>query len=174
MTTRKIINPKDDSLMQQLFSFYCAFRGINLDEKVIFDLSELNWLFPLLVLPISVHIQKTKSEFISPKNSKVKSYLETVKFPHGASSVSKFQKLFNYIPIAVLKRDDSSREKERIESCFLEMIYKILKPTIAAKNAVYYPLTELITNIFEHSKRNEGYVFAQYYPKKEFPRFMYC
>jgi hypothetical protein len=82
--------------------------------------------------------------------------------------VSKFQKLFNYIPIAVLKRGDSSREKERVESCFLEMIYKILKPTIAAKNAVYYPLTELVTNIFEHSKVGEGYVFAQYYPKKNF------
>ena len=168
MKIKKIINPKDDSLIQQLFSFYCVFRGIDPNEKVSFDLSELNWLFPLLVLPISAHIQKTKSEFIFPQDSKVRSYLDIVKFPSGVSSVSKLQELRSYIPIAVLKRDDDSREKERTESCFLEMISKILKPTNAAKNAVYYPITELVTNIFEHSKRSEGYVFAQYYPKKKF------
>lgn len=168
MITKKIINPQNDSLIRQLYSFYCAFKGMTPNEKATFDLSKLNWLFPLLVLPISAHIQKTKSEFVPPQNSKVNSYLEIVRFPNGTSSVSKFQKLKNYIPIAVLRRNNDVREKEKLESCFSEMIYKILKPTVATQNAVYYPLLELTTNIFDHSKRDEGYIFAQYYPKKNF------
>jgi hypothetical protein len=51
---------------------------------------------------------------------------------------------------------------------FAEMVYKVLKPNAQVKDAVYYPITELVDNIFEHSKTKEGYVFAQYYPFKDF------
>lgn len=164
----KVTNPKNDSLIQQLVAFYLVFKSIVPKEKINFDLSQLNWLFPLLILPISAYIQETKSKFILPKDSDVVSYLRTIHFPEGISSVSEFQKILTYIPIGVLGRKDNFKERGKLESCFAEMIYKVLKPTVAAQNAIYYPLTELVTNIFEHSKKGIGYVFAQYYPKKKF------
>ena len=37
-----------------------------------------------------------------------------------------------------------------------------------AINAIYYPIEELVGNIFEHSKSDEGFIFGQYYPNKEY------
>lgn len=168
MRTVKIINPKDDSLIQQLVALYSVFKNITQKERVNFDFSELKWLFPLLVLPTSVYIKETQSGFIPPTDSKVNSYLKTICFPKGISQVAELQKRSSYIPIGVLEKKGDSQEKEKLESCFAEMIYKILEPTVAAQSAVYYPLTELVTNIFEHSKKDVGYIFGQYYPKKNF------
>jgi len=36
------------------------------------------------------------------------------------------------------------------------------------KNGLYYPITELVTNIFEHSKQETGFIFGQFYPKKNY------
>lgn len=164
----QVKNPKNNSLIQQLAVFYSIFKNISPNERVNFNLSQLNWLFPLVILPISAYIKETKSQFILPQNPQVASYLKTVRFPEGVCSVSELQKLLNYTPIGILKKREDFKEQEKLGSCFAEMIYKILKPTVAAQNAVYYPLTELMTNIFEHSKKDIGYIFGQYYPKKEF------
>lgn len=48
------------------------------------------------------------------------------------------------------------------------MILQVLKPALGATSAVYYPISELVTNIFDHSNSNAGYIFGQYYPKKNF------
>ena len=48
------------------------------------------------------------------------------------------------------------------------MIYNVLGSVSGAKNAVYYPITELVTNIFDHSKQNKGFIFGQFYPKKNY------
>lgn len=167
MKVIKVVNPKNDSLFQQLVAFYSIFKNIPPNETINFDLSQLQWAFPLLILPISAHIQNTKSKFIVPKSSQVASYLSAIRFPEAVSSVLEFQKMLSYIPLSILKRDNP-KERGKIESCFAEMVYKVLKPTVAAQNAIYYPLTELVTNIFEHSKEDIGYLFGQYYPKKEF------
>lgn len=167
MKVVKVINPKSDSLFQQLVAFYSTFKNVPPNEAINFDLSQLQWVFPLLILPISAHIQDTKSKFIAPKSSQVASYLSAIRFTEGVSSVSEFQKILSYIPLSILKRNNH-KERGKIESCFAEMVYKILKPTVAVQNAIYYPLTELVTNIFEHSKKDVGYLFGQYYPKKEF------
>lgn len=168
MKTIKVNKPKNNSLIQQLVAFYLTFRNISPKERVNFDLSQLNWLSPFLILPISTHIQETKSKFITPQNPNVISYLKKINFPDGVISVSEFQKFLTYIPISILKRGDDLQEKEKLVSCFAETIYKVLKPATIVYNAIYYPITELVTNIFEHSKKDIGYIFAQYYPQKEF------
>lgn len=167
MKTLKAHNPKDESLLQQLIALYSTFRNLSPNERVEFNLEDLEWVFPLLILPISSYIRDTKSTFKLPKDQSPTFYLQTIQFPEGVTSVSEFQKIKNYIPIGVLQAKDRV-ERERLETCFAEMIYKILKPTVAVENAIYLPLTELITNIFDHSKKEEGYVFGQYYPTKGF------
>jgi len=146
-----------------LISLYSTFKNLSVDERVEFNLGELNWVFPLLILPVAAHIKETKSIFNWPRDSKLLDYLQAIRFPDGVTSVLEFQKIKNYIPIGILQEKDKV-ERERLETYFAEMIYKVLKPTVAVENAIYLPLTELITNIFEHSKKEKGYVFGQYYP----------
>ena len=55
-----------------------------------------------------------------------------------------------------------------MESLFSQMIYKILGSVPGAQNAVHYPITEIVTNIFDHSKQDMGFIFGQFYPKKSY------
>lgn len=162
-----IRQPKSDSLIGQLKTVYQIFSQIKQKEKVNFDLTNLAWVYPLLILTISAYIHDTGSKYILPADEDVLSYLNTVYFPKGISSVSVFKRGLNYIPISLLKREDRV-QRERLESLFSMMVYKSLKAIPGTQNAVYYPITELVTNIFEHSKEDRGWIFAQFYPKKNF------
>ncbi len=155
--------PKNESLRSQLISLYLTFKDMS--GQIQFDLSEINWLFPLLILPIASYIQDTGSKFISPSDPGVSSYLKTVKFPAGIDSSSGVQKEKSYIPVVVLRKN---QERERLKNVFADMVYRVLEPAADAKNAFYYPISELVDNIFYHSKEEKGYLFAQHYPKKGF------
>ena len=171
---KNIVIPKtnNSSLIAQLGSFYNAFKNITFGEKVIIDASSLNWAHPLLILPISAYINETRSEINTDDcNGNIKSYLEMIKFPKGVNSISSFQKQIQkyktYIPISVLHKE-STVDRERLESLFSEKIYEILGNIPGAENAVFYPISELITNIFEHSKKEQGFIFGQFYPSKKY------
>lgn len=162
-----IVRNTNNSLAGQLVSLYNAFRDVKENEKVTFDLSGLKWINPLLILPITSHCEKEECDYVLPDNE-AGSYLDTVRFPIGVDSVSEFQKLKNYIPITVLKKDSGLEKRERLENCFQEMVHKKVDPGEIAANAILYPIAELVTNIFEHSKKNKGWVFAQWYERKEY------
>lgn len=160
--------PKSDSLIDQLAVVYQVFSQIKQNEEINFDLSNLNWVSPLLILPVSAHIHESGSKYIPPSDNKVLSYLNTICFPNGVSSVSAFRQFSkNYIPLGLLRREDRIG-RERLETLFSKMVYESLRAIPGIENAVYYPITELVTNIFEHSKKDEGWIFAQLYPKKSF------
>jgi hypothetical protein len=167
---KKVIvpQPKNDSLIAQLAALYKTFKDIPPKESLEFDLSNLSWFCPLIVLPLSAYIDTTNSKHIKSQNQ---SYLDTIKFPHGVDSISSFeqqiQRYKTFIPISVLRRE-KGQERERLESLFIGMVYKIIGSVPGAQNAVYYPLAELITNIFDHSKQNVGFIFGQFYPKKNY------
>jgi len=59
-------------------------------------------------------------------------------------------------------------DRERLEALFSEKIYETLGSISGAQNAVCYPIAELATNIFEHSKKDLGFIFGQFYPKKDY------
>jgi len=162
--------PKNDSLVAQLESLYRTFLDISPGEKVNFDLSLLDWAYPLLILPISAYINNTKSDYVI-SNSPIKSHLERVNFPQGVDSVSLFQKHIQrnkkYIPITVLKRGVGA-SKEELEALFIEKIYGVLGNVSGARSALFYPITELATNIFDHSKKDMGFIFSQFYPSKNY------
>ena len=171
---RNVVVPqiKSYSLVGQLKSLYETFKNATPKENLNFDLSQLDFACPLLILPICSYLNTTKSEFVISEGSKIKSYLDTINFPKGTSSVPSFRQKIqankNYIPISVLMREGAV-ERERLEGLFSTMVYKAIDVSSieGVRNAVYYPISELITNIFEHSKENQGFVFGQFYPKKE-------
>jgi len=169
---KKIIIPKpqNDSLVAQLESLYRTFINIRPRENLNFDLSSLAWVCPLLILPISAYINNTQSD-CEINNSPIKSYLERIAFPGGIDSISLFQQRIqkhkSFIPISILKKDAGS-SRERLEALFEEKIYNILGNVSGAQSAVCYPIAELVTNIFEHSKKDAGFIFGQFYPAKNY------
>ena len=54
-----------------------------------------------------------------------------------------------------------------MNQCFL-ILYTNSSGLSGTRSAIYYPITELVTNIFEHSKDDTGFILGQYYPKKEY------
>lgn len=161
-----IPKPDNDSLISQFGAFYKTFKSVNFGEKLEFDLSLIDWACPLLILPISAYISETQSE-TKVASCSIKSYLETIGFPKGVDSVSSFERHKTYIPISVLHKE-AVDERERLESLFSEKIYEVLGNIPGAQNAVCYPIAELATNIFEHSKKEAGFIFGQFYPQKEY------
>jgi hypothetical protein len=163
--------PQGNSLVSQLGSLYKTFSGFAPGEDLNFDFSLINFAFPLFLLPISAYINSTNSVFkVNPK-SEVESYLRTISFPRGVDSIPSFlrkiQKNKNYIPISILKKDNVA-SRDRMEALFSEQIYKILGSVSGAQDAIIYPISELVTNIFEHSKQDKGYIFSQFYPAKDY------
>jgi len=168
----KVIVPKlkSDSFVAQLESLYKTFANIQLRQNVNFDLSLLDWVCPLLILPISAYINDTRSN-CEINNSSIKSYLEKIVFPNGIGSISLFQQRAqrnkSFTPISVLKKE-AGTSRERLGALFMEKTYKMLGNVSGAQNAICYPIAELVTNIFEHSKKDVGFVFGQLYPTKNY------
>ena len=166
-----ILKPKNDSLVAQLASLYRALKGINPNEQINFDLCNLTWACPLLVLPLSAYINSTNSE-VKIDECEIYDYLESINFPEGIDSISEFKQTVrsrkSYIPISVLRRE-KDEDREKLGSMFSDIIYKALDKTpTGTRNAIYQPISELVTNIFEHSKQNAGYIFGQLYPPKNY------
>lgn len=166
-----IFDQKSDNLIQQFGSLYSIFRNVKKDEEIHFDISKTRWLCPIIVLPVAAYIAKTNSTFTQSENKTTEAYLKTIHFPKGISSATEFEQYVQetkpYVPISILERNKGA-ERENLESMFSSLIYRLLGSITGAQNAVYYPIAELVTNIFEHSKNDVGFIFGQYYPKKEY------
>jgi len=172
---RNVIVPKlkSISLIGQLSSLYATFQNSSPDEDLNFDLNQLAFTGPLLTLPICSYLKTTKSNYSISDNSPIKSYLDTIEFPGGVNSIPEFkeqiQKEKNYIPISILHREKPV-ERERLEGLFSAMVYKTVNKleTAGIQSAIYYPIAELVANIFDHSKEDKGFIFGQFYPSKNF------
>lgn len=170
---REVIIPKiqGDSLTAQLLSLYGAFKNSIASESLTFNFRDISWTCPLLLLPLSAYINTTNSGFIIEDGHKNKSYLEAINFPQGVNSVSQFEQQIHkhktYIPISMLKKQ-AGAERERLESQFASMISRSLREYPGVKDAIYYPISELVANIFDHSKEQVGYLFGQQYPTKQY------
>lgn len=166
-----INNPKNDDLVQQFGMLYSVLKDSKFGDEINFDLSNTHWLCPIIILPIAAYIVKTGSVYVKSQDQTVNNYLNNISFPKGINSATEFGRVTQvtktYVPISVLERDKGS-ERENLESMFSELVYKLLGSIPGAKNVVYYPIAELVTNIFEHSKGTVGFVFGQYYPSKEY------
>lgn len=170
MNIVKVFNPQNDSLVAKLTALYHTFKGISYKQPVEFDLSDLNFISPLVALPLSAYINFTGSK-IGTGADKHASYLSAIRFPEGIDSVSCFERQVQadktFVPISVLKKEKGI-EREGLETQFATMINKIIGSVAGAQSAIYHPITELVTNIFEHSKQDKGFIFGQYFKNRQF------
>lgn len=163
--TRQVERPKTDDLSSQLVALYKTLHGLDLAQSTTFDFSLITWINPLLVLPIGSLIQTTGSTFTP--SSAISTYLDAIRFPRGVNTVDALQQTKSYIPIGVLERK-ADVGRERLESAFLQLLTNVIGNIPGSQNAIYYPISELTTNIFDHSKSDTGWILAQWYPNKKF------
>lgn len=165
----RVSNPVNESLESQLVSLYRTFKGIPRGKALTLDMGGVRWPQPFLLLPLAAYAEKTKSLFnTNGLTDKTLSYFQAVSFPQGTGLVSAFQHQKTYIPIGTLRRDAPITEREKFESAFSGMVKEVSQAAEGATSAIYYPIGELVTNIFEHSQASVGFVFGQYYPKKRY------
>lgn len=158
--------PPGDKLSHQLVALYRTLKGVRNNEAVEFDFSQLTWLYPMLVLPIAAYENTTGSTHKLFPDS-MHNYAEVIQYPNGVDSVSKLQQKRSYIPIGVLNRSGGVG-REKLESAFSQLIINTIQAVPNSSSAIHYPISELITNIFDHSQSEQGWIFAQWYPTKGF------
>lgn len=163
--THQVKQPRTGSLSSQLVALYKTFRGIKPNQPALFDFSLITWVNPLLVLPIGAHLQTAGGTYLS--SSAISTYLSAIQFPHGVRTVNAIQQAKSYIPIGVLRRQENVG-RERLESAFLQLLFNVIGHIPGSQNAIYYPISELTTNIFDHSQSDTGWLLAQWYPNKKF------
>lgn len=162
-----IPNPKNDTLLEQFVSLYLALRNTQKNEKLKFNLNNIRFAYPALILPLSAYIKHSGSEYGNIGFCGAGSYLKAIEFPDGIESLPEFNRFSsgekNYIPISVLLKNDPIK-RDKLIDLFSSLIVKILGSNKGVLNAICYPISELTTNIFDHSKADQGYIFGQYYP----------
>lgn len=167
MASIKINAPNGTQLHNQFAPVFQALKQGPISSETEFDLSALSFLSPLTTLPLVSLIHEIGCSFKMPTNSQVSSYLDTVSFPTGISS-DFVARGMTYIPIGRLSAGDTAAN-ERLISEFGQLILNKLAPLpLGAANAIHYPIGEMTTNIFDHSKKDTGWMFGQYFPKKKY------
>jgi len=158
-----------EDIFHELHSIYCTFKQLSEpNERVAFNLKSLNTIHPALAMAISAHVRETKSEIIAPKNQKLKGLLRNIEFPNGTNSLIKNYKLEGAAtPITLIQKTKVTNEREKMVYHFLDLILKFIEKEAGLKDAFYYPVIELVDNIFEHSKKTDGLVYAQHFEETD-------
>lgn len=165
--TVKVNGTRSSDLSEQLGLLYSIFQGKPPGENLKFNLSQLKWVCPLLILPISAYISTTHSEY-DLEGCETESYLRTMGFPIGVDSIESFEKTnSSYIPITVFKKE-AGIDRDKLEALFGNKIFKLLGNVEGTIDAIRYPISELVGNIFDHSKKDIGFICAQVYPQKQY------
>lgn len=167
----QINQTKDLSINQELLELYKTLKELKW-KKVDFDLSNWKWVSPFFTTALAAYIKQTNSKVVTlATDPKISNYLETIGFPLGATIPS--VNLSTFIPISILQKDQPD-QREKMTTQFLQIINTVLNPAPGSANALSYPVAELIDNVFEHSKKDFGFIFGQYYKSKNFLEICIC
>ena len=153
-----IPEPQNNSLVAQFIALHQVLAEIKKSPKVSFDFSNLKEIYPLTILPICAYIQDTGSSYICLKNPKINSYLEKNKFPNGTKELLANS---SNLPINLLSNFPDIKTRDELIYNFGKKLYEMMGSVEGTRDALFYPISEFTTNIFEHSKKAEGWVFAQ-------------
>lgn len=157
-----LVSEKSDDFGPQLRALIQNLRTVDSSSGSI-DCSPLDWVSPLTLLPLAAYIH-TKKKMVAGLGS----YLQTVRFPDGADQIGGFQMGQAYLPIARFATK-SIPHVEQFTNHFAQIVLQSLGPAGEhLRNAWFYAIAELVTNIAEHSQSSLGWLSAQYWPAKGF------
>lgn len=183
-TVIKLIKPNDEKLSSQfkeLLRFISQIPPEIDNAKIIFDLSNMNFIFPLLVTCLTALKKNLESKRAVVEvigiDASVSSYLSTIKFlspfdsltTSGGESSLKVYEHKSYLPITLIHTGEvNSRIRESVQTVFSQITRKQLGLNTSLYSAFSYILGEFIDNIDQHSLAPFGYIMVQHYPKLGF------
>lgn len=152
------------NLPSQFTPIYNALRDGVFKTGTIIDLSQEKFLKPLTILPLAALAEQHRCQFILPEDSSAHSYLNTISFPKGVSTI--LSPRGSYVPVGRICVADPAGA-ERLTDAFEKLILSQLGPLPeGGKAAISYSIGEITTNILEHSKQEMGWMLGQFYEKK--------
>ena len=157
----KLLSESSDNFVPQLVTVGKNLKIIT-QATTPLDCSNLIWVSPVSILPIAASIHQKGVEV-----NGVKPYLTTVSFPNGIDDPDSLPTDKTYLPI-IRFPTNSENVTEKITTGFTKLVLKHIGFGNLITNAFFYAVDEMITNAYEHSASKWGWVFAQYYPTKNF------
>ncbi len=179
----KIKQPQNDNLgrsLDALIDALAEYNKANTGDRLVIDLQELKFAFPLLVLPLSALITRLKTlgidiELVPSKNWN--DYLNLLNFPGGFNpkldcnwqkTINKYRNK-NYLPIVSIPASLSNLgDRENILDVFRQILIKQLNIDGQLKTVITYMVSEAFDNVIEHADVENGWIMVQNYPTKEF------
>lgn len=158
-TILEIPSPIKDTLTDHFISLYQVLAQCKKTDDITFNFSHLEKCHPLIVLPLCCYISEQNCGYSIPKG------FDVVGFPKGTNEINLKS---DAIPILFLSNTLALELRDKLINDFVEKLYRVMGQIDGTKDAIIYPLSELITNIFEHSCKEEGWVFAQLNSEKSF------
>ncbi len=181
------IDPKFGDGFNQFLRILERVNNIKLDnEELLIDMSGCSFLTPFFLLPLVVLIEREKAKrpvtIIKDIKSKYcKEYLDLISFEGGMRPEDivdqKYQEKLqpyenlNYIPIVSFpanRTDQSINIRDTFMSVLGAVVSQRLNLQGNYKTAVMYLIDEAVNNIIDHSAQERGYIFAQYYPARQY------
>jgi anti-sigma regulatory factor (Ser/Thr protein kinase) len=168
--------PKNESKIQRIYNNIMESLLISTKKLIeilknhdTIDLSNLNFLQPIITLPLASLISEEKRSYKEPRKDDCRGYLDYFNFPDG---YTKFKTLSpKYIPIykfPVSKNNMDLIDKSGIIENLLRICVEKIGSPMGAVDTLGIVMEEIIDNIEEHSQAKYGWINAQYYPTKEY------
>jgi anti-sigma regulatory factor (Ser/Thr protein kinase) len=182
----KLVRPTGLNNGAYLSSLYWFLEEVyRLPEKADFkiDFSDIDFVVPSFILPVAVILAQQKQKEIQVKllhSNGLKGYLQTIYFEEGGRQLSlekSYKDVFetftdkNYLGIFCVPatKDKLSLEfTESVLSHFKKTLITKLDLPMAVQSAVHYLVSEIFDNVIQHSGSEKFWIFAQYYPNKEY------
>lgn len=179
---RRIViqQPQDDNMgssINKLLEVLLQLDIVQPDDSIIIDITNIDFVYPFLFLPLTSLISKLRDNghLVSILGSM--SYLDTVLFPDGFSSVGKvdwvdslnYYRDRTYMPICQIPsgaRDTGIREN--LLTVFGDIMRHQLNITGQLRTAISYLISESMDNIVDHANVPNGWIMVQNYPSKQF------
>lgn len=144
----------------QEYSEFCRVKGI-FKREGSFDLSEIGFCLPAFLLCTKVFLaDNANAKIVPPKDKSVSTYFDFIMKHPGIGSAIKD----TYVPPAELPHDPSQSE------AVLEKLRKVHNDgeEYGGQTAFNYLMSEIVDNIYQHSKFCHAFLMAQKYPSKRF------
>lgn len=133
-------------------------------------LKNSTWASPLSVVPVCA-LAKARGLRIKyedeSNDTEVRGYLRAVDFPAGVSSV-KFSARRSYLPLTCLNLQVAGSTLNEVVSEYVSLILSKSnadeRPDL--RSALSHALGEMSTNVAEHARAENYWLFAQYWPQK--------
>lgn len=153
-----------------MFYVICKTESADFSEKVVWDFSRCSFLHPFLVCGLCLYRRRSdRTIYFSGMSEPTSRYLRLIHFDEtlllknadAATSLMDSYGSKSYIPICRFQTEDGNTI-DSITASLQKIIQKQAKLPANFTSALSYLISEVTTNIHDHSQSSYGYMFSQY------------